>query len=177
MALDPHICANITSDHFKGAQPRTHTWICRPLLSLHVLRASCWEQVWRASSETPSPPPLALTTCCLKDNITPCKQAADRLQVLGQEQTRGGLSVFVRVRTRPEWRHHTCVLHACRGTEVQILSNSQNLQTLDFVIIDVSQIYFSTNLPLLKYNKRFYRDTAATYICGHADLIRGGQNS
>lgn len=30
-------------------------------------------------------PPLVLTTCCLKDNITPCKQAADRLQVLGQE--------------------------------------------------------------------------------------------
>lgn len=123
MALDPHICANITSDHFKGAQPRTQTWICRPLLSLHVLRASCWEQVWRASSETP-PPPLALTTCCLKDNITPCKQAADRLQVLGQEQTRGGLSVFVRVRTRPEWRHHTCVLHACRGTEQSKAPNS-----------------------------------------------------
>lgn len=43
LALDPHICANIMSDYFKGASPRTQTWICRPLLSLRVLRASCWE--------------------------------------------------------------------------------------------------------------------------------------
>ncbi|KAK5860188.1 hypothetical protein PBY51_021683 [Eleginops maclovinus] len=43
------------------------------------------------------PPPLVRTTCCLKDNITPCKQAADRLQVLGQEQSGGGITVFIRV--------------------------------------------------------------------------------
>ena len=32
---------------------------------------------------------LVLTTCCLKDNIAPCKQAADRLEVTGQEWGRG----------------------------------------------------------------------------------------
>ncbi len=39
------------------------------------------------------PPRLALTTCCLKDNITLRKQAADRLQVLVQEQSKGGISL------------------------------------------------------------------------------------
>lgn len=36
-SFDPHICANIVSDHFKGAQPRTQTWMCSPLLSLCAL--------------------------------------------------------------------------------------------------------------------------------------------
>lgn len=36
-APDPHICANIVSNHFKGAQLRNQTWIrCCPCL------CSCW---------------------------------------------------------------------------------------------------------------------------------------
>lgn len=48
-----------------------------------------------APSETPTPPlgPEHFKRF-LKDNLTPCKQAADCLQVLGQEQSRGVFYVF-----------------------------------------------------------------------------------
>lgn len=38
-------------------------------------------------------PPAGLDHMLLKDNIAPCKQAAERLQVLGQERGRAGIFV------------------------------------------------------------------------------------
>lgn len=112
----------------------------------HCCPYVCWEP--HVGSSIREPPLLVLTTCCLKDNITPCKQAANRLQVLGQEQSGGGISVFIRGWTW--WQYHMCVPHAFRVTGFQILSHSQNpeVKTQAFAILHASIINFSMNSPI-----------------------------
>ncbi|TNN78758.1 hypothetical protein EYF80_010928 [Liparis tanakae] len=87
--LNPHICANITSDHLKGARPALD-----PDMDMQAaVVLMCAEGLMLGASVESSirepPHPLAPTTWRLKDNIKPCKQAAERLQVLGQEQKDG----------------------------------------------------------------------------------------
>lgn len=104
--------------------------------------SQCGELHQRTPPPNPPSPLLVLNTRCLKDNITPCQQAAGRLQVLGQEQSGAGISVFIRVRTR-----------ACSLRVFLMLAGSLNFKyfknpfTQAFVILDVSIMNFSTKAP------------------------------